>query len=65
MIYRSNNVYYLKNGINYEIANISIKYSTIKKKNVLVINGSGVYIYEIENPIEYSFKDLEKELLGD
>ena len=65
MIYRSNNVYYLKKGINYEVANISIKYSTIKKKNVLVITGSGVYIYEIENPIEYSFKDLEKELLGD
>ena len=65
MIYRSNNVYYVKSGINYEIANISIKYSTIKKKNVLVITGSGVYVYEIENPIEYSFKDLEKELLGD
>lgn len=64
MIYRSNNVYYLKSDINYEIANISIKYSTIKKKNVLVITGSGVYIYEIENPIEYSFKNLEKELLG-
>ena len=42
MIYEKNNVYYLKKGNDYEIANISIKYNRIKKRNVLVITGSEI-----------------------
>lgn len=63
MIYKSKNIYYLKKGNNYEVANIEIKYNRIKKRNVLVITGTGV-IEQLEEPItEYSFKDLEKELI--
>ena len=62
MIYEKDNVYYLKKGNDYEIADISIKYNRIKKKNVLVITGSGI-IEQLEEPIkEYTFKELEKEL---
>ena len=62
MIYESNNIYYLKKGNDYEIADISIKYNRIKKKNVLVITGSGV-IEQLEEPIkEYTFKELEQAL---
>lgn len=32
MIYEKDNVYYLKKGNDYEIANISIKYNRIKKE---------------------------------
>ena len=57
MIYGKDNVYYLKKGNEYEIANISIKYNRIKKKNVLVITGSGI-IEQLEEPIEeYKFKE--------
>ena len=62
MIYEKDNVYYLKKGSDYEIANISIKYNRIKKKNVLVINGSGI-VEKLEEPIkEYTFKELEQAL---
>ena len=62
MIYEKDNVYYLKKGNGYEVADISIKYNRIKKKNVLVITGSGI-IEQLEDPIkEYTFKELEKEL---
>ena len=62
MIYEKDNVYYLKSGNGYEIANISIKYNRIKKKNVLVITGSEI-IEQLEEPIEeYTFKELEQEL---
>ena len=62
MIYEKDNIYYLKKGNGYEIANISIKYNRIKKKNVLVITGSDI-IEQLEEPIkEYTFKELEKEL---
>ena len=62
MIYEKDNVYYLKKGNDYEIANISIKYNRIKKRNVLVITGSEI-IEQLEEPInEYTFKKLEKEL---
>ena len=64
MIYEDkNNIYYLKKGDGYEIANLSIKYNRTKKKNVLVITGSGEYVSEIEEPItEYTFKELEEKL---
>lgn len=63
MIYKSNNIYYLKSDNDYEVANIEIKYNRIKKRNVLVITGTGI-IKQLEEPItEYSFKDLEKEIL--
>ena len=63
MIYKSNNIYYLKSNNDYEVANIEIKYNRIKKRNVLVITGTGI-IKQLEEPItEYSFKDLEKEIL--
>ena len=62
MIYELNNVYYLKSGNNYEIANIELKYNRIKNKNVLVITGSGI-IEQLEEPInEYTFKELEQAL---
>lgn len=63
MIYESNNIYYLKKGNNYEVANIEIKYNRIKKRNVLVITGSGI-IEQLEEPIkEYTFKELNNKLL--
>ena len=62
MIYQSNNVYYLKKANDYEIANLEIKYNSSKKKNVLVLTGTGVYISSLEEPKEYSFKELEKKL---
>ena len=62
MIYEKDNVYYLKSGNGYEIANISIKYNRIKKRNVLVITGSGNYVQTLEEPKEYNFKELEKML---
>ena len=62
MIYEKDNVYYLKKGNEYEIANISIKYNRIKKKNVLVITGSGI-IEQLEEPKEYTFKELEEKLV--
>ena len=62
MIYESNGLYYLKKGNSYEIANISIKYNRIKKRNVIVVKGSGEYINDLENPSEYSFKDLQDKL---
>ena len=62
MIYQSNNVYYLKSGDGFEIANIEIKYNSSKKKNVLVVTGSGVYVSNLGELKEYSFKELEKKL---
>ena len=63
MIYEKDNIYYLKKGNDYEIANISIKYNRIKKRNVLVITGSGI-IAQLEEPIEeYTFKELENKLV--
>lgn len=62
MIYESNNIYYLKKGNDYEIANIQIKYNRIKKKNVLVITGTGI-IYQLEEVKEYTFKELEDKLI--
>lgn len=62
MIYEKDNVYYLKSSNGYEIANISIKYNRIKKRNVLVITGSGEFVFDLEEPIEYTFKELENKL---
>lgn len=63
MIYEDkNNTYYLKKGNYYEVANIEIKYNRIKKKNVLVITGTGI-IEKLEEPIKkYTFKELEQAL---
>ena len=62
MIYEKDNIYYLKKGNDYEIADISIKYNRIKKRNVLVITGSGI-VEKLEEPIkEYTFKQLEQAL---
>lgn len=64
MIYQSNNVYYLKKANEYEIANIEIKYNSTKKKNVLVVTGSGTQVSSLEEPvIEYMFRELEEELI--
>lgn len=63
MIYEKDGFYYLKNGNDYEIANIELKYNKKRKKNILVITGTNI-IKSLEEPItEYSFKDLEKEIL--
>lgn len=61
MIYESYNVYYLKKGNDYEVANIEIKYNRIKKRNVLVITGTGI-IEQLEEVKEYTFKELEEKL---
>lgn len=63
MIYEKDNVYYLKKGSEYEVANIEIKYNRIKKRNILVITGSGI-IEQLEDPKGYTFKELEKKLVG-
>ena len=63
MVYEKDNIYYLKSGNGYEVANIEIKYSRVKKKNVLVITGSGIIEY-LEEPIKiYTFKELNNILL--
>ena len=59
MIYEKDNVYYLKKGNDYEVANIEIKYNRIKKRNVLVITG---IIEQLEEVKEYTFKELEEKL---
>ena len=62
MVYEKDNIYYLKKGNDYEVADISIKYNRIKKRNVLVITGSGI-IEQLEEPIEeHTFKELEQAL---
>ncbi len=64
MIYEKDNVYYLKKGDLFEIANIEIKYSRVKKKNILVITGSEI-VEQIDEPLnEISFKELEKKVLN-
>lgn len=62
MIYKSNNIYYLEHGSLYEIANIEIKYNSLKGRNVLVVTGTGNYVQTLEEPKEYNFKELEKML---
>lgn len=63
MLYEKNNVYYLKKGNDYEVANIELKYNKKRKKNVLVINGANI-IKSFEEPLkEYSFKELEEKIL--
>ena len=62
MIYEKDNVYYLKKGDLFEIANIEIKYSGAKKRNVLVVTGTGVYVSSLEEPKEYNFKVIERKL---
>lgn len=62
MIYEKDNIYYLKKGNAYEIANVTIKYNRIKKRNVIVVTGSGEYINNLENAIEYTFKELQDKL---
>ena len=62
MIYEDkNNIYYLKKGNDYEVANIEIKYNRIKKRNVLVITGTDI-IEQLEEVKEYTFKELEEKL---
>ena len=61
MIYEKDNIYYLKKGNDYEVANIEIKYNRIKKRNVLVITGTGI-IKQLEEVKEYTFKELEEKL---
>ena len=62
MIYEKDKIYYLRSGNGYEVANIEIKYSRVKKKNVLVVTGSGVYVSNLGEMKEYNFKELEKKL---
>lgn len=63
MIYEKDNIYYLEKGEVYEVANIEIKYSRVKKKNFLVITGSGI-IEQIDEPLnKYTFKELEKKVV--
>ncbi len=67
MIYELNNVYYLKSGSIYEIANIEIKHNYVRNRNVLVISGSDAYQSFSEEDEQkknsYSFKELEKRIL--
>lgn len=67
MIYELDNVYYLKSGNVYEIANIEIKHNYVINRNVLVISGSDNYQSFSEEDEQkmnvYSFKELEKRIL--
>lgn len=67
MIYELNNVYYLKSGSIYEIANIEIKHNYIRNRNVLVVSGSDSYQSFSEEDEQkmniYSFKELERIIL--
>lgn len=60
MIYEKDNLYYLKKGNGYELANIDIKVRD--KRKTLVITGTNIF-EQIENSKEYSYKELEKELI--
>ena len=60
MIYEKDNLYYLKKGNDYELANIDIKVRG--KRKILVITGTDIF-EQIENAKEYSYKELEKELI--
>lgn len=60
MIYEKDNLYYLKKGNDYELANIDIKVRG--KRKTLVITGTDIF-EKIENAKEYSYKELEKELI--
>lgn len=60
MIYGKDSLYYLKKGNGYELANIDIKVR--EKRKTLVITGTGIF-EQIENAKEYSYKELEKELI--
>ena len=60
MIYKKDNLYYLKKGNDYELTNIDIKVRG--KRKILVITGTGIF-EQIENAKEYSYKELEKELI--
>lgn len=67
MIYELDNVYYLKSGSIYEIANIEIKHNYVRNRNVLVISGSDAYQSFSEEDEQkmniYSFKELERIIL--
>lgn len=67
MIYELDNIYYLKSGNTYEIANIEIKHNYARNRNVLVISGSDTYQSFSEDDEEkmntYSFKELERKIL--
>lgn len=67
MIYELDNVYYLKSGNVYEIANIEIKHNYVRNRNVLVISGSNTYQSFSEEDGQkmniYSFKELERIIL--
>lgn len=68
MIYELDNIYYLKSGSVYEIANIEIKHNYVRNRNVLVISGSDTYQNFSEDDEEkmntYSFKELESKILN-
>ncbi len=62
MIYIKDDIYYLKKGSNYEVADLSVKYNRLTNRKALVITGSGVF-KELEEPIEsISFEELEKRM---
>lgn len=67
MIYELDNIYYLKSGNSYEIANIEIKRNYVRNRNVLVISGSDSYQNFSEDDEQkmniYSFKELERIIL--
>ena len=45
-----------------EMVDGEIKYSGAKKRNVLVVTGTGVYVSSLEEPKEYNFKVIERKL---
>ena len=60
MLSKYNNNYYLKKGNGHELAHREIKVRGTRK--TLVITGTGIF-EQIENAKEYSYKELEKELI--
>ena len=61
-IYEKDNIYYLASNGMYEIAQITLRYNRMKKKNVLTISGTGNYVSGLTDYKVYTFKELEKKL---
>ena len=57
MIYELDNVYYIKQGNKYFIADV------ILKKRTIVVTPTSEYVEELENATEYTYKELKEKLL--
>lgn len=58
IIYEQDGTYYMKKGDRYYVSIVYIKSHTI------AIETSSEYVFELDNPVEYTYKELKKKLLG-